>query len=101
MLFLTQIGSYAEYAVVSSNHIAKMPKGIDFTQANIVVVGASAIQSILVNMKLKSGQNFLFMVEQVLLELLPFNLQNILVLMLLLQLTMKELILLKNSVRMK
>ena len=56
-VFDTDSGSYAEYAVVSSNHIAKMPKGIDFTQAaSSVVVGASAIQSILVNMKLKSGQ---------------------------------------------
>lgn len=56
-VFGTDSGSYAEYATISANHVTKMPKGIDFTQAtSFVVVGASAIQALIESMKLKSGQ---------------------------------------------
>lgn len=56
-VFYTDTGSYAEYAAISANHVAKMPNGIDFTQAtSFVVVGASAIQALMGTMKLQSGQ---------------------------------------------
>lgn len=56
-VFDTDSGSYAEYAVISENHITKMPKGIDFTQAaSFVVVGVSAIDALMGSLKLTSGQ---------------------------------------------
>lgn len=50
-------GSFAEYAVASVSHIAKMPRETGFKEAaSLVVVGVSALQAITDVIKLKAGQ---------------------------------------------
>jgi NADPH:quinone reductase-like Zn-dependent oxidoreductase len=53
-------GAYAEYATTPAGMIAKMPKNLSFTEAaSIVLVGVSAVQALIENMKLKSKQKIL------------------------------------------
>jgi len=53
-------GGFAEFAVVPTGIIAKIPNNIDFNQAAAVVLtGCSAVQALLEHLELKSGQKVL------------------------------------------
>lgn len=53
-------GAFAEFAAVPEDRVAMMPSNIDFNQAaGSVLTGVSAIQAIIENFKLQSGQKIL------------------------------------------
>ncbi len=53
-------GAYAEMAVANVKRIALKPKSVDFVQAaSLPLVGASAIQALIENVKLSKGQKIL------------------------------------------
>lgn len=53
-------GAYAEMAVVNVKRIALKPKSVDFVQAaSLPLVGVSAIQALIENVKLSKGQKIL------------------------------------------
>lgn len=53
-------GAFAEYAVTSSNQVARMPTGFSFEEAAAMpLVGVSAFQALVGNLKLLSGQKLL------------------------------------------
>ena len=50
-------GAFAEYAATKASQVARMPKGLDFTEAAALpLVGSSAVQAIRHHIKLQSGQ---------------------------------------------
>jgi alcohol dehydrogenase len=53
-------GAFAEYAVTKPESLAKMPEGLDFTEAaSLPLTGASAVQALIGHIKLQSGQKIL------------------------------------------